>query len=216
MEYGKMTASSTAALLLKSCTNTQMFIFHANHDAFCEYLSNIEGLVVALFPSKDSITVSELRQKQGSSLPVTSNTLHSNNQYDAITIIVIDGTWSQAKSMYKLLPANIIKVRLTEAFQSDYGFLRQHEVNEHICSYAAVLHLLTELKEDTNKINTMRSHLNIKIEAFRAQTQQAGEKVGDKFVYTTYEKGSMRGGRKHRRRERKKLNEDNSACDVPS
>jgi DTW domain-containing protein YfiP len=164
LEYAKFSGSSTAAMLLKSCANSTLYVYKDDHEQFLKDVAASSGLVVALYPSRDSITVKELRERQRAVeegfKPIGT----------PITLIVIDGTWAQAKMMYKSLPPHIIKIRLTEAFQDDYGFLRRHTIKDQVCSYAACVHALEELGESPENIASLRYQLSIKIEGFKSQT----------------------------------------------
>lgn len=130
---------------------------------------------VILYPSKDSKGICEyfLDLKANKYLEISDkkaeNTLSSMEFYKKLKlkVILIDGTWSQAKSINKSLPKEIKRIVISSKLISDFGPLRKQNKAGNISTVEAASLLIKDIREilsreigddiPTNNI----SHLNL-------------------------------------------------------
>lgn len=109
----------------------------------------IKARPIVLFPSEDSVELNENWAE------LNPGPYH---------LIVPDGTWSQAKKVCKREPflKDITKVHLNHDQRSQY-FLRRAPSAEKLCTLESIIVALEILKEDKDKIDSMKRFFKIMI-----------------------------------------------------
>ncbi|EFA81771.1 hypothetical protein PPL_05766 [Heterostelium album PN500] len=140
--------------------------------------------IFVLFPAPDSITIEEyLSQFKNNSNNDKSNNVNNNNSnnnvdsdtisiedalenvslndnydFNELTMIILDGTWSQAKKLVKNIPPDIKRVRLTfgeQKVKSLYNQLRKQPAVDRISTLEATalaMHIIGESKENCKSL----------------------------------------------------------------
>ncbi|OII75592.1 uncharacterized protein cubi_02113 [Cryptosporidium ubiquitum] len=130
---------------------------------------------VILYPSKDSKSVldyfSDLKENKYFELlgKEPENSLFSTEFYRKLKlkVILIDGTWSQAKSINKSLPKQIKRIVINSKLISDFGPLRKQNKAGNISTVEASSLLIKEIREMLSNIigdsitTENLSHLNL-------------------------------------------------------
>jgi hypothetical protein len=88
-----------------------------------------------------------------------------------LTIVLIDGTWGQARRMAKKLPTNLTRVKLqmaeNDTFDATYSSpLRQQPVAGRLCSLSALALLTRELLVDARVEDYLMELLKTKAQVF--------------------------------------------------
>lgn len=81
------------------------------------------------------------------------------------TLIAIDGTWSQARSLYKKNPwlASLRHVKLTQAPPSNYR-IRREPKSHYVSTLEALVHALRALEPDTDGFDALLAHFDAMID----------------------------------------------------
>lgn len=130
-------------------------------------LDDPAGHAAVLFPSDDSITITEWRQRQEAAA-ATDPELATKRS----SLVVLDGTWSEARLLNKFLPARATRVRL-EAVPEELAQLRTrwaHPDRTNIQSMAAVIAALAEAGLPEAAQIALRSKLELAISKYVDQT----------------------------------------------
>lgn len=143
--------SNTAHLTLKSLKNSQQFERgYQNTHLTSEFIDKEYYHPLYLYPSEDAIEL-------------TPDLLESLNK--PINLIVPDGTWRQAKKVYRREPllSEVTQVKITPNKKSIYP-LRRQKFEYGLCTHEAISYSLGIL-EDTNAQEHMLNNLKIMIDA---------------------------------------------------
>ena len=136
-----------------------------------------------LFPGKDAITFAELESSVNlvSSVNLESSVnaqcqLPSGRTYN---IIIVDGTWNQAKNLERTIPSHIPRVCLgslesvPEALQRP---MRAHSDSSKVCTLAAIIQLLSEMRCDPSVMESLSELLTLKAAVICQGNLQAAPK----------------------------------------
>ena len=154
VEMAKKLASNSAKLI-PMCFGEPDSIF--TYGNFADELRLSELLahrndddVFVLFPSKDSITTSQLRKEGEESMKGRKR-----------TIIVIDGTWTMAKAMNRCeMLKKYKRIRLTNATRKSHVNMRKHKNQDQVSTLSALIHLFEELPDEHESVisNLSQTH----------------------------------------------------------
>jgi DTW domain-containing protein YfiP len=184
---------SNTARLLALAAGVPVYIFgsRADETALVAELekrsSKAPGRVFVLFPSKNSITVSEAINRANTrrpSLPVspdngvsTGAAVRGSGVHGGMdapyTIVIVDGTWSNAKTILKALPLErlgIQPIRLARSTRERHGNMRRHAVDSRVSTLSAVCYLLEELGERRGAVDALSRLLHLAIQRYYEQT----------------------------------------------
>ena len=93
---------------------------------------------------------------------------------EPLTIVLIDGTWSQTRRLAKKMPTTLTKIRLDipddDTFNKMYSSpLRSQPEPGRLCTLSALALLTRELSEDSRVEQYLLGLLHLKSEAFLAR-----------------------------------------------
>eukprot|EP00293_Proteomonas_sulcata_P012212 CAMPEP_0184292982 /NCGR_PEP_ID=MMETSP1049-20130417/4604_1 /TAXON_ID=77928 /ORGANISM="Proteomonas sulcata, Strain CCMP704" /LENGTH=237 /DNA_ID=CAMNT_0026600905 /DNA_START=1233 /DNA_END=1946 /DNA_ORIENTATION=- len=155
-EWGR---ASNTGVLLRQALGARVLVAGIPADqAEIEALGR-EASAAVLYPSSDSKSLPEflcgLEQVNVQDLAGTKTTKEASLPLSLtknITVIVVDSTWSQSKSLNKLLPTSLQRVRLDpeKVMEVDRGLaspLRKQQVSGRLCSLTAVTTLIGEIAQ---------------------------------------------------------------------
>lgn len=123
-----------------------------------------------LFPSANSISVNAfLERRKSLKLRNTSQNLkegerEEDNVSDPLNVIILDGTWNQARCLDRRLPPELPRVKLSSSGLSR-SHLRKQIGEGKVTTAEATLLLLQELGEDQEEIAKLWKCLQLRIEA---------------------------------------------------
>ena len=126
--------------------------------------------VFVLFPSKDSVTVKRLME--GEDGDDDDNDDHNSSSFRKRTIIIIDGTWSNAKAINKIpILKKYKRICLSNATRKSHINLRKHKTENHVSTLSALIHLFEELKEPQKVVSSLSQAHNLAVAQYEAQTR---------------------------------------------
>ena len=153
VEMAKKLASNSAKLI-PMCFGEPDSIF--TYGNFADELRLSELLahrndedVFVLFPSKDSVTMSQLEGEE------------SKEEGRKRTIIVIDGTWTMAKAMNRCeMLKKYKRIRLSNATRKSHVNMRKHQKQDQVSTLSALIHLFEELPDEPESVisNLSQTH----------------------------------------------------------
>jgi DTW domain-containing protein YfiP len=118
----------------------------------------LEPNTFVLFPSQDAKTFSELEMSiKTQAQPVTYEISYN--------IIIVDGTWTQAKKIERSLPPHVPRVclesleRLPEALKRP---MRAHSDSSKVCTLAALIQLLADMRCTQSVMESLSELLALK------------------------------------------------------
>ncbi len=122
-----------------------------------------------LFPRQNAITFAELERsvnlERSVKIDSSVNALCQLPGGTTFTVVVVDGTWKQAKNIESSIPSHIPRVRLgslqsvPEALQRP---MRAHYDSSKGCSLAAIIQLQSEMRCDPSVIESLSELLALK------------------------------------------------------
>lgn len=150
--------SSNTAKVIERVLGAKIFIDGLDEDwaKFESLLREYENRTFLLFPSEDSVEFSNL----GSS---------SNNRFISgrVLIVVVDGTWRQARKLNQRIPLTVPRVRITPTTLSKFLCRRQTRV-DRVCTAEALTLLLLDMGLDDASKNLDKG-LSVVVEGFNMQ-----------------------------------------------
>lgn len=196
-EWGLRKASNTARLL-PLLLGTEVFTFGKieSEDRLMWRLRRASELrgdpVLVLFPSPDSVTVTEFlsseesgrargmcasERKKGAALGMRGR----EEKERRFVIVVIDGSWKNARRLNAVLPKSYRRVRLSSCSRKAYPNLRKHSMENRVSTMSALLHMLQELEEPQADIDALGQGLSHAATAYYKQSRKPRHKtVNDK------------------------------------
>ena len=123
-----------------------------------------EENVFVLFPSEDAITVREAREK-GMFLKCP-------------TIIIVDGTWGQARRLNKNIPENVTRIKIEPSSLSKFACRTQTQ-SDRVCTVEAASILLEEMGFVKDQ-EILLEGLELVQRAFNVQTFHVVERPDDR------------------------------------
>jgi DTW domain-containing protein len=182
-------SSNTGKVMLNTLNDVEYYIRGVNDSDWLKQLEETKpSNVLVLFPLKNhSITVSEyleqlaLKRATGStpssfSAPSEGDD-KANKPVEPLTIIMLDGTWSNARLLAKGVPEFIPRVRVTPTERSLFR-LRTQTQADRICTLEAFALLLQELQDlrpceqETKAAEVLISNLKIHVDGGKAQSHR--------------------------------------------
>ena len=169
-EYGRL--SNTGKLIAASCPNSTVFIAGIpEHERLLrEKLASSPHPAFVLFPAVGSISVPELLKRNppadsdDASIPpqkrakVSEGQGAEDGQVRPFTIVIVDGTWNQAKHVVRAVPNDIPRVHVDPTAPSLF-VLRTQTQPDRICTLEAFALLLREMGHDVGLPQTLLSYL---------------------------------------------------------
>ena len=150
-------ASNTAKVIERVVSGGQIFIDGLEDDwnQFQDLLKNYSGRTFVLFPSDSSVEYSELTSREDRSVEEEG------------LIVVVDGTWRQARRLNKKIPQEIPRVKITPLTLSKFLCRRQTRV-DRVCTAEALSLLFLDMgfEDASRKIDT---GLSVLVEGFNMQ-----------------------------------------------
>ena len=104
--------------------------------------------VVVLMPNQQALSVAELqkgRAEQNSSSSSSDTDTHTQTQPKRLKVILIDGTWRQARSLNRRVPAEIPRVKVDVSEQQSHFQLRTRTRADGISTLEAALRFVEEM-----------------------------------------------------------------------
>ena len=134
-------ASNTGKLVDLALPGTEMLCQGVLDDEnrLQELLKEYEGRALVLFPGFESVSTSEYLAKYDE----RTQGVDDNHVQKSILIIVLDGTWRQAKRLTRHVDCKIPRVALTPDALSSF-FCRKQTQSDRICTIEAVEMFLRE------------------------------------------------------------------------
>jgi DTW domain-containing protein YfiP len=111
-----------------------------------------------LFPTEDSITVKEFQAK--------------HPQQDKYHLVIIEATWNLAKAINRKIPCHYPRVRLTNSSRNVFGGSRKLSNKPRVCTAGAFHHLLGELGEKEEDLQSLSKSIH---HLFETHSVQAGK-----------------------------------------
>ncbi|OII77831.1 hypothetical protein cand_013470 [Cryptosporidium andersoni] len=149
-------SSNTGKIINLIIPNCQTFIYGLKEDMLrlFDIIEKNKNDMLLLFPERNSKTFLEVMDE------IFYNRMNFNKfegeleyksissllKYSRIFIIILDGTWSQAKNMNKNIPRYIPRVRITSKDISDFGPLRKQTKIGNISTIETVSLFLNDMK----------------------------------------------------------------------
>jgi DTW domain-containing protein YfiP len=158
-----LNSSNTAKLLSCCMPNVERLIFGLR--AHEQRLIEIAGQAsICLYPAKHSVSVHD----------AVAELAARGHAEQGLTIIVLDGTWPQARTMARRLPKHVPLVRLTTDHVSAFNTLRRQAGHGRISTCEAVALLLAELGE-AELMQPLDHAMRLHVASFKefAQTHKA-------------------------------------------
>jgi DTW domain-containing protein YfiP len=149
--------SSNTAKVIESVVGGRIFIDGLGDvwERFERLISEYSGRCFVLFPSTDSTEYSEFRSLS-----------HVNEQEDVL-VIVVDGTWRQARRLNKKIPSDIPRVKITPTTLSKFLCRRQTQV-DRVCTAEALSLLLVDMEQCEASFR-LDSGLSVLVEGYNMQ-----------------------------------------------
>ncbi len=147
------------------------------HDAEIAALC-LEPNTFVLFPGQDARPFADLEMSvelQGQ-LEQLEQLVMCEKRYN---IIIVDGTWTQAKKLERSLPAHIPRVCLAslESLSEELKRpMRAHSDSSKVCTLAAIIQLLTEMRCESSVIRSLSELLALKAAVIRKGKEQTHSK----------------------------------------
>ncbi|KAL7068649.1 hypothetical protein ACR3K2_09140 [Cryptosporidium serpentis] len=168
MDYREIFKSSnTGKIINLIIPNCQTFIYGLKEDMLRLFniIKKNKNDMLLLFPEKNSKTFLEVINE------IFYNKMNFNKfeedleyksirgllRHSRIFIIILDGTWSQAKNMNKKIPGYIPRVKITSKDISDFGPLRKQTKIGNISTIETVSLFLSDMKSFLLKFEDKRS-----------------------------------------------------------
>ena len=151
--------SSNTAKVIERVLGAKIFIDGLEEDwsQFVSLLKEYEQRMFLLFPSEESVEFSNLVLGSGNSTVTNGEVL----------IVVVDGTWRQARKLNQRIPSSVPRVRITPTTLSKFLCRRQTRV-DRVCTAEALSLLLLDMGlEDASK--NLDSGLSAVVEGFNMQ-----------------------------------------------
>ena len=177
-----MRTTATGKILLLAHPHATLLVGGvAAHDMELARLCERPSAIV-LYPGPDAISPAELLRRKGchrahastsstTARDVSTSFPGASHEADTLDIIVLDGTWSQSRSLYRTLPAHVTKVCVEcERERSTFGtrVRRQgawREAAGRVSTLEAYAHLALALGDDVASVRRLLSHMHTFIAA---------------------------------------------------
>ena len=175
--------SSLCQVAFPSNTTVLVASVPDNEVAFAQELARRPERTIVLYPTAESVTASDFlhntrRQRADATLPTSSSCTAAGQgpeaEVEPLTIVLIDGTWGQARRLAKKLPAGLNCVRLDatsgeNTMDIHYSSpLRQQPGPGRLCSVAALAVLTRQLGVDPRVEQYLLGLLRKKSDVFLA------------------------------------------------
>ncbi len=152
--------SNTGKLLLSCIPNARLLISgYEAHEQFLKTLFETEPLnTLILYPSEESITISELIEKRKQQNLEDSNQQPQNKKWN---IIVMDGTWRNARTLMRNVPETIqhIRVNPPQGYIAIFNEIRRMPQEGRVSTLEAVSWLLKDLGESQELSKSLETNL---------------------------------------------------------
>ena len=129
-------------------------------------------------PSSSSLPVSEVEKetKESGGDVDESDPIPTPSRHP-LTIVVLDGTWKNARMMCRrvrrlLGEIKVSAVKLKDSTRADFQPLRNHTAVERVSTTGAVIHLLRELGDSPEAVQSLSLSLVASIEHYAKQTKK--------------------------------------------
>mmetsp|Transcript_15825 Transcript_15825/g.30915 ORF Transcript_15825/g.30915 Transcript_15825/m.30915 type:complete len:391 (-) Transcript_15825:122-1294(-) len=153
-EYGS--ASNTAKLLPLIAPAAARIALYPEHISELKQLAEANSPALLLWPSADAVPVASIR-----------NWLEEQKQ--PVTLVVLDGTWSKAKSMAKHIPTCAIRVQCNDEIHGASLFVSRKQVGpRRVSTVEAVAYALEALGE-SGVVQAAEAALKLNVDAERMQ-----------------------------------------------
>jgi DTW domain-containing protein YfiP len=210
-----MRTTATGKLLLLAHPRATLLVGGVvAHDAELALVCSRPSAVV-LYPSADALSPAELLEARGGSQGVhcigdagchDSGAQRGGGGDASLDIIVLDGTWSQARSLFRLIPPTVRKVAVDcTALRSSFGtrVRRQgadREAAGRVSTLEAYAHLALALGDDARVVAELPRYLDDFIDCLpysRAPVDPRGGEVEVDGEAIGKEDGEVAGGGRH-------------------
>lgn len=157
MNHREQFRASNTAKIIEKVLNARIYIDGVDSDLedLVLLIQERKEAALVLFPSEDATTWSEVEQR----MKKISTTKP--------LIIVLDGTWRQARRLNKKIPDDIPRVKITPQTLSQFLCRRQTQA-DRVCTVEALALLMTEMEEET-AASHLEQGLKLVVEGFNMQ-----------------------------------------------
>ncbi|GAB5356245.1 hypothetical protein AAMO2058_000274300 [Amorphochlora amoebiformis] len=170
-EVARKMASNTARLL-PICVGARVYIYGDIHseDNMLEDIRKMmrRGGALVLFPSDDSLTSQQFLNKYSKKGGDGKNQATKNG----IGLIIIDGTWNNARRMNTFIPGCVPRVKLSTPSRAKFRNMRKHSEKGRVSTMSAFIHLLEELGVREELTCPLGDALNLIIEKYYSQSHK--------------------------------------------
>ncbi|KAF4651523.1 hypothetical protein FOL47_000328 [Perkinsus chesapeaki] len=166
--------ASNTGKVLEKLYDAKIYLDSVDEDmqALQEDIDAHRNRCCVLFPSEDSRTVEELRSEGVITRPCQSDC----EEGQRLLIILVDGTWKQAKRLQKRVDRSVPRVRLMPTTLSRF-MCRTQSRADRVCTVEAAALLMSELGYTTEEYRLLEG-LEVVVRAFNLQTFGKPRKTG--------------------------------------
>lgn len=94
-------------------------------------------------------------------------------------MIVLDGTWTQAKTLLRQLPAGIPRIKLAELPDGkSISHMRKQTMAGRVTTAEAIAYIFKELGESDAACDALWENLRLRIQRMDSQTNRVGDVKG--------------------------------------
>jgi DTW domain-containing protein YfiP len=135
-----------------------------------------EKQVAVLFPSENSLTFSEYFEQQNQKLTEQNGV---NKQVSEFTLIVLDGTWSNARNLNRRVPDHVPRIRISPPndYVGIFSSLRQQTSQQRISTLEATMMALRDIYCNNSEMNR---NIDIIIENLKIMINHIKKLIGHK------------------------------------
>eukprot|EP00761_Pharyngomonas_kirbyi_P011631 gb/GECH01011657.1/.p1 GENE.gb/GECH01011657.1/~~gb/GECH01011657.1/.p1 ORF type:complete len:309 (+),score=45.03 gb/GECH01011657.1/:1-927(+) len=186
MHYKEFFRSSNSGKLLLNCLkNSELFISGLeSHENRLQNIVDKEGdRTFILYPSADAISLEDFIKQHERNLEQHNNDTDDNDNHwcetttnstiPSFNIIVLDGTWSQARSLQRRLPHHITRVVVPFNHRSLFSPLRNQAGDGRISTFETAMTAIKIMDHDTEMWEQMMYHFKRMIDTVLLQASQA-------------------------------------------
>jgi len=156
MNHKEWLRASNTAKIISRILNARVFVCGDDDDErdFNELVANRRNNAVVLFPSDSAVTWDEVVRVRDA-------------QEGRPLVIVLDGTWGQARRLNQKIDESIPRIKITPSALSQFLCRRQTQA-DRVCTVEAVALLMTEM-ELNDAASRLEEGLRMVVEGFNLQ-----------------------------------------------
>lgn len=137
MNQKEMYRSSNTVKVIERVLNARVLVDGVENDKIdFENILNKRKNILVLFPSEDSVEWPDFTSSQKSSASTVSE--------EKLLILIVDGTWRQARRLNLRIPADVPRVKITPTTLSKFLCRRQAR-EDRVCTIEALSLLLQDM-----------------------------------------------------------------------